>query len=260
MPANVLLDTLELTVMQDDPNSLIFYKDLATTDSITWYIHTGLTENIINCSYESDSNSNNINNNNNNNNNNSNNNNNNDDDNSNNDNINNNNSNINNNNENYSSRNNQPLDAIHGYNLYKIKDVIYIKQNKKIPKLQKIKNKLTLQKFNNNVHFNGIPVVKYDREKDNSFLWQEIPESEDYSSFINSQNKGGGGGENINENVNVNDNENENNEENEEDDFNGEEEEENNWKPIKFNKIDLTKSANKQFGFLLKAVIKGICI
>jgi len=227
MPANVLIDTLELTVMQDDPNSLIFYKDLATTDSITWYIHTGLTTNIINCSYESDNNDNNINNNNDNNNNN------NDDDD---DNNNYNNTNDDNNNKNIYNNNKQPHNAINDYNLFKIKDVIYIKQKIKIPKLQKIKNKLTLQKFNSNVHFNGIPVVKYDQEKNNSFLWQEIPENENYTNYIDSIAKG--------EVIQVH----------------FWERDDVVWKPSKFNKIDLTKSANKQFGFILKAVIKGITL
>jgi len=30
--------------------------------------------------------------------------------------------------------------------------------------------------FEKNIHFNGIPVVSYDKNLNNSFLWQRIPE------------------------------------------------------------------------------------
>jgi len=196
-PANAVLDSLELTVMQNDPNSFIFNSSNAIVDSITWYVHAGLTENIINCCYES---------------------------------------------ENDNSKEDivgadvgDSVDhgrdsTTNGYKFYQVKKVKYLDGEKvhgqTIPNIDEIKNRLSFQKFQKNIHFNGVPVVDMDVRKNNAFLWQKIPENSEYSTFIDILVQGV----------------------NEEDRY---------LSLTKFNRVNLTKSVRNQYGFVLKAVIKG---
>lgn len=199
----MLMDELEIEVMQDDLNSLIFNKEKIKTNSIEWYVHNGLTEDIINYSYSS------------------------------------------NNIKKEINEENYDIDDIKDYKLYRIKNVDYLirhislelkKNNSKLSEsykskrkeLKKLNNKLCFMK-SDEIHFNGIEVVDYEKDKNNSFTWQKIPENEQYSDFKNTMIKNY---DESNNNSSLKER-------------------------IKFNKVNLSKSSYQQFGFILKAVIKG---
>lgn len=106
----MLLETMQLKVMQSDPYLRIFGKAFANIKSIIWYIHTGLTSDIINNSYISNI-----------------------------------------------KRSEYSSNSVKELNLSSIDfDNSYL--------------------FEKDIHFNGIPVVDYDKNINNSFLWQRIPE------------------------------------------------------------------------------------
>ncbi|ORX79318.1 hypothetical protein BCR32DRAFT_300967 [Anaeromyces robustus] len=93
-------------------------------------------------------------------------------------------------------------------------------------RLDKIKNNFLFMKSSNDsdgLNFYNIPVVDFDENKNNSYLWQKIPENEIYSRSIYQKYLGYTF---LPEN-------------------------------IKYNKVDLSKSAYEQSGFFLKAVVKG---
>jgi len=140
--------------MQNDPYSFIFNR-FGKVESITWYVHTGLTDNLINDTPTSHSN-------------------------------------YNNNNNNNNNSNNK--NVINDYKIYKIKNVNYFITGKPndqtlIYHLNKeLENQLTFQESHHNIHFRGIPVVDYNESKNNSFVWQKIPKNTEYTQHLLSKN------------------------------------------------------------------------
>jgi len=178
-----MLETLELTVMQEDTLNRIISKFWGNVSNIKWYVHTGLTDDLINCCYESDEK-------------------------------------CNDESHDEKSFENAHLYSIKGVNVFN--NFLYNKKDFK--KLKFLKNNLTYQKkFKNMIHFNGIPVVKFDEGKNNSFLWQEIPLNPANSVMLYGLSK----------------------------------KYDNNNLYQRYNRVDLSKSAHNQFGFILKVVITG---
>jgi len=111
---------------------------------------------------------------------------------------------------------------------------------------KKLKNKYP---FESKVYFNNIPVTDYEENENNSFLWQRLP-SNQTKLFKNKSYKEKKNCEEDSENFNTY--------------LKGYQDSEfllltldnTEYKSI-YNPMDLTKSANGQFGFVLKAVING---
>jgi len=243
----MLIETMQLEVMQNDPESQIFDKFLANVHSVTWYVHMGLTRDVINYSYSSTSEKN-----------------------TNNSHhthtpelINNDNSKQNRKNIKEESKKNKNENK-DNYKLciIKEKDLLTDKRYKyNYNRSKKSKKEYAFHKLDKGIHFNSIPVVDYDENTNNSFVWQRIPENDNYyketyeeMDYISYQRDrenvmNDDHDNNINEMENINDNI------NEENNIEGVAE-----PPVlpKFNWVNLSESAYKQSGFILKAVIKGI--
>jgi len=176
-PANMLMETLNLDVLLNKDCTHVISENDVEVKSIKWYVHTGLTNNLINYSYAVNDNTSNNNNNNNN----------------------------NNNkvgqikNEIHFLKYNKSLDVYHGNRLKFEND----EENEK----QSVR-KCYFQKYNKNIHFNGVSTINYDTNKNNSYFWQYLP-----NEMIGEDNY--------------------------------------------FGKFDLSKSAYKQSGFILKVVLEG---
>ena len=253
-PSNTLIETMQLEVMQNDPDSQIFDKFLALIDSITWYVHMGLTKDVINYNYSQKY----------------------DDETENDDSTNSDDHDISCDDEDHKMSNNtkemQKTKKNQNENcklsIIKEDDILTDRRYRYNYKKSKKENKkISFHKVDKGIHFNGIPVVEYDEQMDNSFVWQKIPENEDYYDEIYDQADNSNEQINRENNNNFNDNDNNDNNNNNNDnnnninDNNNGEEENNSDGEIKerhkFNWVNLSKSAYQQSGFILKAVIKG---
>ncbi|KAG4094760.1 hypothetical protein H8356DRAFT_946361 [Neocallimastix lanati (nom. inval.)] len=201
-PANALMEELDLEVMHFEHDPSIFNSEGIELDSIEWYVHVGLTEDVVTYTYQSTD---------------------------------------------YKNKYKKNNDNDE-YKLYRIKDADFFRKNNEIQNkdtktnyfqkydsnkkiLNELKNKLCFLR-SNGINFNDIPVVPFDENKNNSFKWQKIPESKKYTRYKKIIIK-----------------------QYEEDNIN--EFRTNKDSPLKFNRVKLSKSANQQFGFILKAVIKA---
>ncbi|ORX77668.1 hypothetical protein BCR32DRAFT_270525 [Anaeromyces robustus] len=169
-PTNMLLESLQLTVMQNDPNSKILDKSMAHIEAITWYVHAGLTSDIINYSYISN---------------------------------------------------------------IKKQDYIMLEPDAPTSSLPQKENNENIKNtsfdpYENDIHFNGVPVVDFDLNRNNSFLWQRIPEQKVYFFNESTTNE-----KVINSKFQLT------------------------RDGTSFNQVNLSTSAFKQSGFIIKAVIKG---
>jgi len=197
------MEELDLEVMHFEHDPSIFNSEGIELDSIEWYVHVGLTEDVVTYTYQSTD---------------------------------------------YKNKYKKNNDNDE-YKLYRIKDADFFRKNNEIQNkdtktnyfqkydsnkkiLNELKNKLCFLR-SNGINFNDIPVVPFDENKNNSFKWQKIPESKKYTRYKKIIIK-----------------------QYEEDNIN--EFRTNKDSPLKFNRVKLSKSANQQFGFILKAVIKGI--
>jgi len=273
-PSNMLIETMQLEVMQNDPESQIFDKYLVNVDSITWYVHIGLTKDVINYSYVSTKNGNK-----------------NKVDHRNkhphkeveNDESNNNTNDKTGHSDKLNSHDEQNHDddvekekmttQEKNYKLCILKKTDVLTDNRHhfdFKKSKKPKNKYSLHKLDKGIHFNDIPVVDYDENINNSFLWQKIPENDEYYNEIyneidnvdNVDNMDNDNDNNNNNNNNDDDDDDNNNNNNGDDHDNNTENNNNNnttnkKERPKFNWVNLSKSAYEQYGFILKAVIKG---
>jgi len=128
---------------------------------------------------------------------------------------------------------------------------------------KKTKKEYVFHKLDKGIHFNNIPVVDYDENTNNSFVWQRIPENDNYyketyeeMDYISYQRDR----ENIMNNDHNNIDEMENVGGNIDENINNENNIEGLAEPPalpKFSWVNLSESAYKQSGFILKAVIKG---
>eukprot|EP00833_Pecoramyces_ruminatium_P013526 jgi/Orpsp1_1/1187558/evm.model.d7180000058567.1 len=168
----MVFETLELEILQNRDCTHMFYPSDIDIKSINWYVHTGLTEDLINYSYAV--------------------------------------------NDNDSDNNNIVGQIKEESPLLKYNKTLNIGKGNKLDfkdynkeKKRNVNNcRFSFQKYNKNIHFNGIPRVDYNEKTNNSFLWQKIPD------IINDENG-------------------------------------------YFGKFNLSKSAFKQSGFILKVVFEG---
>ncbi|OUM68392.1 hypothetical protein PIROE2DRAFT_58147 [Piromyces sp. E2] len=160
--ANVFIDSLELSVMQNDHDYHIFNDYFGSVNSITWYVHTGLTYDLINDTHLSI---------------------------------------FNRKEEEEEEEEEKDIPKKYKlYKIKNIKNLINfppsissssssLPDNTPITCMkEKLKNELTFRESHQQqqINFRGIPVVEYNESENNSMVWQKIPENEEITQKISS--------------------------------------------------------------------------